>query len=303
VTTSYDIDVQAARRRIAHSIRRTPTFSVRFDNRDILLKLEHLQVGGSFKFRGASNAVANLPPGVVRVITASGGNHGLAVALAARQAGVEATIVVPDTAPEEKMQRIRTTGAKLIVHGHEYADAEAHARSMAGDETRFLHPFADADVIAGQGTLGLEIADEVGDQCDAVVVAVGGGGLVSGVACALEDTTLRAFGVEPAGIPTMRAALDAGAPVDVEVQSVTASSLGARRTEPINLDIVRRLVADIALVNDDRIVDAQQRLWDECRLAVEPGAAVALAGVLDGLIDTERPCVVLCGANSNWQRV
>lgn len=292
-------DVEAAAARIAGSVRRTPMLRAELAGQTVWLKLEHLQVTGSFKARGATNAVLSLDPLPRAVVAASGGNHGLGVAHAAAVAGCKATVVVPDSVPEEKARRLAAHGATVVRHGTQYAEAEAYARTLAADtDEPFLHPYTDPLVVAGQGTVGLEIGADV--DCDAVVVAVGGGGLIAGVATAFAGSGVPVTGVEPEGIPTLFAALEAGEPVDVEVDSITASALGARRTGELNLAIAREHVQGVALVTDREIVAARDLLWDECRIAVELAGAAGLAAVLDGQVDAEAPCVVLCGANSGW---
>jgi threonine dehydratase len=298
--------VEAAATRIRPFIRRTPVLHARIRGIQVALKLEHLQLTGSFKVRGATNALRSLDPAPDAVVAASGGNHGLGVATAAESLGIAATVVVPETVPAEKARRIAAAGATVVRSGSHYAQAEAHARELA--ETLgapFLHPFADPAVIAGQGTVGIEIAEDLlagpgAAGCDTVVVAIGGGGLIAGIATALEGAGPRIIGVEPLGAPTMSAALTAGQPVDVEVDSVTASALGAGRTDALNLAIVQRAVEQVVLVDDQAVLAARDLLWEECRLAVEPGGALGLVPLLSGAIRAERPCVVLCGANSAW---
>jgi threonine dehydratase len=280
-------------------VRHTPLFWVELVGRPVWLKLEHLQVTGSFKARGATNAALTLHPRPSVVVAASGGNHGLGVVHAAGVVGATATIVVPETVPEAKARRLSAAGACVVRHGAEYADAEARGRDLAASlDAPFIHAFADPAVIAGQGTVGLEIAHDA-PACDAVVVAVGGGGLIAGIATALEGTH-RMIGVEPESIPTLARALAVGRPVEIEMNSITASALGARVTAPINLAIAQRAVERVVLVSDEMILAARDLLWEACRLAVEPAAATGLAAVLGGLIDAEAPCVVLCGANSAW---
>lgn len=270
--------------------------------RPVWLKLEHLQVTGSFKARGATNAVLSLPSPPRAVVAASGGNHGLGVAHAAAVIGAAATVVVPASVPDVKARRLAEAGASVIRHGDQYAEAEAHARMLAQTmHAVFLHAYADPAVIAGQGTVGLEILADLGDRIDTVLVAVGGGGLISGVATACSDSGVEVVGVEPEGIPTLHDALAAGSPVDVAVDSLTASALGARQTGQINLAIAQEHVGRVVLVTDQEILTARDLLWDTARIAVEPAAAAGLAALLEGQVDAEEPCIVLCGANSAWQ--
>lgn len=294
-------DVAEAARRISPHIRRTPVVSVAFGGRRVWLKLEQLQVTGSFKARGATNAVLSLPTPPPAVVAASGGNHGLGVAHAAAVVGAVATVVVPETVPDFKARRLAEAGASVVRHGDEYAEAEEHARMLAEAlHAPFLHPYADPAVIAGQGTAAYEILDELDGRVDMLLAAVGGGGLIAGTATACSATDVRVVGVEPEGIPTMHAALAAGSPVEVEVDSVTASALGARQTAPLNLAIAQRHAEGVVLVTDRDILAARDLLWDEVRLAVEPAGAAGLAALLAGAVDAEEPCVILCGANSGW---
>lgn len=295
-------DVEAAARRIAGAVRRTPMIQVELAGMPVWLKLEQLQETGSFKVRGATNAILSLDPAPATVVAASGGNHGMGVAHAAAAAGITATVVVPEAVPEAKARLLAALGATVVRHGAQYAEAELHARELADEMSApFVHAYADPLVVAGQGTVGLEIEDDLPpDQCDAVLVAVGGGGLIAGIATALHDHPARVVGVEPEGIPTLHAALAAGRPVDVDVRSVTASSLGARRTGEVNLAVAQRSVAEVVLVDDAAIVAARDLLWDRCRIAVEVGAATGLAALVAGAVQAEAPCVVLCGANSEW---
>lgn len=294
-------DVAAAASRIAPHVRRTPVVSAQLGGRRVWFKLEQLQVTGSFKARGATNAALSLDPAPPALVAASGGNHGLGVAHAAAVVGATATVVVPRSVPPEKARLLAAAGASVVEHGAGYAQAEEHARHLAEVmHAPFLHAYADPLVVAGQGTVGSEILEDLGDEIDAVLVAVGGGGLLAGVATALDGVPIDVVGVEPEGIPTMHAALLAGEPVDVDVNSITASALGARITNPLNLAIAQEAADGVVLVSDAEILSAQQLLWDELRVVVEPGAAAGLAGLLAGAVDAQHPCVVLCGANTAW---
>ncbi|MFI5909013.1 threonine/serine dehydratase [Dactylosporangium sp. NPDC051541] len=287
-------DVEAAARRIEGYIRPTPSYEVR---PGLWFKLELLQHSGSFKARGAFNRIltareaGTLP--AAGVVAASGGNAGLGVAYAAATLGVRAEVFVPVTAPATKVARLRELGAHVHQHGREYAEAyAASAALVAQTGAMFVHAYDQPEIVAGQGTLGLELP-----PADTVLVAVGGGGLIAGVAAAIGDKT-RIVAVEPVGVPTLHAALAAGAPVDVGVDSVAGDSLGARRVGAIAFDLVVRNNVASVLVSDDAIVEARRRLWREHRLAVEHGAAAALAG-LDQIDDPGTTVVVLCGANTD----
>jgi threonine dehydratase len=305
--------------RIAPYVRRTPLLSARIDGRDVTVKLEHLQVAGAFKIRGALNALlthrdADAPGAAsARVVTASGGNHGLGVATAARWLGVPATVYVPATVPDIKAARIVATGADVVKTGAVYADAERAARAFAADHgLYYVHAYDDPAVVAGQGTVGLEIAADF-PGCDVVAVPVGGGGLMAGVSGALAainraapadpasaPAARRVVGVEPEGCPTLHAAVEAGRPVDVGADSVAASALGAARIGDIAFAAYQANPVGLALVSDKEIVAARDRLWEECRLAVEPAAATVFAAWLAGHVPGDRTCLVLSGANATW---
>lgn len=291
-------DVAEAASRIAPYIRRTPVLEAVVDGRPVTFKLEQLQLTGSFKLRGAVNALLGGPL-PEHVVTASGGNHGIGVATAARLLGVGATIAVPESVPPDKERRIAATGATVVRHGERYADAERYARDLARRAGRPYVPAYDAAaVIAGQGTVGLEIAEQA-PGCDTVVVAVGGGGLVSGVTLGVGPRTV--VGVEPTGCACLHAAVAAGEPVDNPVGSVSASALGATRVGRIPFAVLEKSPPALALVDDAATLAARDRLWDEFRLAVEPAGAVPFAAWLAGDVPGEHPCLVVCGANAPWR--
>jgi threonine dehydratase len=291
-------DVREAADRIGPYVRLTPVFATKIGGRPVTLKLENLQVTGSFKFRGALNGViAHTPEG--HVVAASGGNHGLGVATAAKIMGLSATVYVPRTTPEAKVRRIAAEGARVVRHGECYADAEAAARAWAEQSGgMFLHAYDDPAVIAGQGTVGLEI-DRDAPWCDSVAAAVGGGGLAAGLSVSLgPDRTVVA--VEPEHCNSLHAAFSAGRPVDAPVDSVTASALGASRVGENAFALLSSGQVQLALVTEQEIAHAQSLLWEELRLAVEPAAAVPLAAWLAGRVPGHHPCLVLCGANTDW---
>ena len=291
-------DVRAAAERIAPHARHTPVMHTELDGRPLTLKLEHLQRTGAFKLRGALNALMGGEP-TDRVITASGGNHGLGVATAASILGVRATVYVPETVPEAKAAPLEATGAEIVRVGEHYAVAAEAAREQADSEgVRYLHAFDDALVVAGQGTVGLEVATDVPD-CDSIVVAVGGGGLAAGVRLGAGDR--RVVGVEPQGCQSMHAALAAGEPVSTPVESVASSALGASTLGRVPFEVLRANPITPVLVSDVEIISAQTRLWQEFRIATEPAAAVPFAAWLAGRIPGENPCLVVCGANADWR--
>ncbi|ROO85365.1 L-threonine ammonia-lyase [Actinocorallia herbida] len=290
-------DVAAAAARIAPHVRRTPLLDAQVDGRRILLKLEYLQRSGSFKLRGAVNAILAGPQDL-HIVTASGGNHGLGVATAASLLGVGATVYVPETVPEGKARRIEAAGARLVRFGASYAEAAAAAEEAAARPGhRYLPAYDDAAVIAGQGTLAAEIvADE--PAVDAIAVAVGGGGLAAGTVLAAGSRTTVA--VEPHGCRALAAALEAGRPVDTEIDSVASSALGATRIGVLPYALLSTDSVRSVLVSDDEIRAARDLLWEHFRVAVEPAAATPFAAWLAGRVPGALPCLVLCGANTDW---
>ena len=291
------IDIDAAADAIRPYIRRTPLLDTRIDGRRLLLKLEHLQLSGSFKLRGAVNALLSRPSGE-HVVTASGGNHGLGVATAAGLLGRAATVFVPVTVPAGKARRIEAAGARLIRHGSTYAEAAAAAiEAAARPGCGYLHAYDDPAVIAGQGTVAAEVVAEV-PEVDAFAVAVGGGGLASGTAIAAGPRTTVA--VEPENCQCLADALAAGRPVDGEVDSVAASALGATRVGELPFAILRAAPVESVLVTDKELLTARDLLWDQFRLAVEPAAAVPFAAWQAGRVAGELPCLIICGANADW---
>ena len=268
--------------------------------------LELMQHTGSFKARGALNFVgAHLDAGTLPdagIVIASGGNAGMANAWAARAHGVRATVFVPRTAPPVKVARLRTLGAEVHQVGAEYAEALDAAQAFAAETGALAsHAYDNPLIAAGAGTLLEEIVAARTDV-DTVVVAVGGGGLFSGVAAAAHPRGIRVVAVEPHGAQALHAALEAGTVVDVPVASVAADSLGARRTSETALALAQRDGVRSVLVTDEAIVAARRHLWDERRLVVEHGAAAALAA-LESRAYVPEPgetvVVVLCGANTD----
>ncbi len=308
-------DVRAAADAIGPYVRTTPVVTAEIDGRPVTLKLENLQVTGSFKFRGALNGViargagwpscprGDDPPSTPRqkgqVVAASGGNHGLGVATAARIMGLSATVYVPRTTPEAKARRIAAQGARVVRHGEVYADAETAARAWAEQSGgSYLHAYDDPAVIAGQGTVGLEIVRHA-PWCDSVAVSVGGGGLAAGLSVSLgPDRPVVA--AEPELCNSLHAAFSAGGPVDAPVDSVAASALGASRIGRHAFSLLSTGNVQLALVTERAIAAARDRLWEELRLAVEPAAAVPFAAWLDGQVPGRHPCLVICGANTDW---
>lgn len=296
-------DVAAAAQRIAGHVRRTPVIAVgagELAGVPLVLKLELLQRSGSFKARGAFNFLLTTRP--PRVVTASGGNHGLAVAVAAAALGIEAEVFVPTTTPATKLDGLRAAGAVVREFGAHYAEAAAAAVCDAEDRgVPYLHAYDHPAVVAGQGTAALELLADAPDV-DTVLVAVGGGGLLGGTVAALGGGPTRAVGVEPQLCPTLHAALAAGAPADVEVGGVAVDSLGARRLGTLAFELISAAGARCVLVADEAIVEARSALWRTLRLAVEPAAAAALAALRCGAYQPapgERIALLVCGGNAS----
>ncbi len=296
--------LRAARARIAADVRRTPLWrlpgrALGLDVAEVALKLEHLQVGGSFKARGMFNRMRSLPLPAAGVIIASGGNAGIAVATAARAMGVPCEVFLPELASPAKRQALAALGARVVVQGAVYVEAfEACLARQRDSGALLMHAYDQTEVVAGAATLAAEIEDD-GGLPDRVLVSVGGGGLVAGIAawCA---GRCRVEALEPELAPTLHAARAAGQPVDVAVSGIAADALGARRIGQIAWDVSQHFVAAAHLLSDDDIRRAQDRLWREFRLAVEPAAALPLAALWGGVVRPaphERVAVVLCGAN------
>ncbi len=304
-TTVGPAEIAAARDRIGERVRQTPvlelapgTFAV---PGRLTLKLELTQHTGSFKPRGAFNKMLSSEVPETGVIAASGGNFGLAVAYAARTLGHRAEIFVPSNSPKLKADRIRALGAHVTVAEGYYDDALEASRGRA-EETGALvmHAFDQPEIVAGQGTVAFELAEQV-PEADTVLVAIGGGGLIGGVAGWYEGRT-RVVGVEPETSTCMTSALGAGEPVDVTYGGYASDSLGCRRAGEIAFAVVSKFVERVVLVSDDAIRDAQRRLWDSVRVFAEPGGATALAAVLSGAYvpdADEHVVAVVCGANGD----
>jgi threonine dehydratase len=286
-------DVAAAAERIGPYVRRTPVMRVEVDGRPVVLKLEQLQLTGSFKVRGALNALLGAEERPERVVTASGGNHGLAVATAAALLDLPATVYTPESVPAAKARRIEATGAKLVRHGATYAEAAAAA--MEVPDALYVPAYDHPLVVAGQGTCAAEAVADA-PSVDTLVVAVGGGGLAAGTL--LGGGGRHVVAVEPVGCQALHDALAAGRPVDSPVGSVAASALGASRVGEVPFAILR--AATSVLVSDSAILAARDRLWEEFRLAVEPAGAVPFAAWLAGSVPGDLPCLILCGANTDW---
>ncbi len=300
-------DIGATYDTIRPWIRRTPVLRVELSDLDparaglpaVTLKLEQLQCAGSFKARGAfANLLLREVP-AVGVVAASGGNHGVAVAYAAHRRGVPATIFVPTVSAPAKVERIRQLGADLVVTGERYADALAAAQEwMASSGAMSVHAYDQRETLLGQGTVGLELAGQAG-ELDTVLVPVGGGGLIGGIA-AWFGGRVRVIGVEPDGAPTLTRARAEGRPADAPAGSVAADALAPRRVGELMFPITQAYVEDVVLVDDASILTAQQALWQAARIAAEPAASVGVAALLSGAYKPapgEQVAVVISGAN------
>ncbi len=304
-------DIAAAAERIKDRVRRTPFIRARHlkdrpREGEILLKLENLQVTGSFKARGANNAVLSLSDAEVErgVITASGGNHGLAVAYAAHAAGTRAYIYLPEVTPPAKIEKLGAWGAEVVVEGAGWDDANEIALARAENEgLTYIHPFADPRVMAGQGTVGLEMLKQ-SSHCDVFVIAIGGGGLISGIASAIKQKKpeARVIGVEPVGAPTLSESLAAGEVVTLPVIETRANTLAPRRSAEINFEIIRNNVDEIVLVGDDEMAAAARWLWFEFGIAAELSGAASVAALRAGRLDLapeESVGLLVCGAGTD----
>lgn len=304
-------EIREAAQRITGYVRRTPLLAAA-PLRDapgrgrLLLKLENLQVTGSFKARGASNSLRSLTEAEIArgIITASGGNHGLAVAYAGWRARTRAVVFLPDNTPQSKVEKFAPWGAELVIKGEDWDEAYEAALAMAEREgLTVIHPFADPRVIAGQGTVGLEMLEDA-PEIDRAVVAIGGGGLMGGVATALKalKPDMQVIGVEPVGAPTLKRSLAAGALVTLPKIETSAGTLAPRRSAQINLDILAPRVDEIVLVTDEEMREAARWLWLELGIAAELSGAAALAALLTGRVrsdERETVCALVCGAGSD----
>ena len=300
-----EASIRAAAKRIAPHVRRTPVVEV--DGADfgvpgarLVFKLEFLQHAGSFKTRGAFNHLLTRAIPAVGVVAASGGNHGAAVAFAAMRMKRPATIFVPSVASPAKMEQIRGYGARLEVAGERYNDALlASEEWVARSGAAAIHAYDQVETLQGQATVGLEY-EEQAPGLDALLVAVGGGGLIGGIA-AWYAGRVPVVGVEPEAAPTLTRALEAGEPVDAPAGGIAADSLAPKRVGALMFPIAQRHVERTVLVTDDAIRDAQRALWKTLRIVAEPGGAAALAALTSGAWQPkpgQSIGVLLCGANT-----
>lgn len=304
-------DIAAARQRIAGKVRHTPMLPATqmrnaLDGLDVTLKLESLQVTGSFKARGAMNKVLTLSPDQIAkgLVTASGGNHGLAMARTGFVAGVKTTIFLPSTVVPDKVAKLRGWNADVQIVGSVFDEANEAALAFARETgAAYVHPFSDPLVVAGQGTVGLEILEDMPD-CDTVLIAIGGGGLITGVATAMKAArpNIRIIGIEPVGSPTIKASLDAGHVVSLEAVTTRVATMACRRTDEALFAQVHDKIDEMVLVSDAEIEEAAKSLWFEFGLATDLSGAASLAALRTGRL-TFRPgekiCALVCGAGTD----
>jgi threonine dehydratase len=296
-------EIESAATRIAPHVRRTPAMRAA---PNLVLHLECLQVAGSFKPRGAFNTMLQLPPETLArgVATASGGNHGLAVAYAARALGVPATIYVPASTGKPKRDAIAALGATVTVHGEVWDDADIAARAHAAAHgLAYVHPFADPRVIAGQGTLGLDLLAATPNPTT-ILVAIGGGGLAAGVALAIKYRAprIRLIGVEPLGAPTLHHSIEAGQPIRLERIETKAGTLAPRATDALNFAIIRDRFERVVLVSDDAMREAARHLWRDAAIATELSGAATVAALRAGVYvpaPGEDVLAIVCGAGTD----
>ena len=302
--------VEEAAERIKTHIRRTPCLRTRFArdpiHPNLMLKLESLQVTGSFKARGAINAVFSLPEDAVRrgIVTASGGNHGIAVAYAGFAAKTSTVVYLPKQTATAKIQALESWGAEVVLTGDVWDEANAAALARAEtDGLTYVHPFSDPNVIAGQGTVAREMLKQ-SSQIDTVLIGIGGGGLISGVASAAKaiKPEIKVIGVEPIGAPTLKRSLEAGKLVTLQSINTDAMTLAPKRSAQRNLDIIRQVVDDIVLVDDDAMRSSARWLFQEMGIAAELSGAAALAALRSGAVSVandQTVCAVVCGRGSD----
>lgn len=304
-------DIAAARQRIAGKVRHTPMLPATqmrnaLEGLDVTLKLESLQVTGSFKARGAMNKVLTLSPDQIAkgLVTASGGNHGLAMARTGFVAGVKTTIFLPSTVVPDKVAKLRGWNADVQIVGSVFDEANEAALAFARETgAAYVHPFSDPLVVAGQGTVGLEILEDMPD-CDTVLIAIGGGGLITGVATAMKAArpNIRIIGIEPVGSPTIKASLDAGHVVSLEAVTTRVATMACRRTDEALFAQVHDKIDEMVLVSDAEMEEAAKSLWFEFGLATDLSGAASLAALRTGRL-TFRPgekiCALVCGAGTD----
>ncbi len=301
-------DIEAARKRIGDAVYQTPCAYTKtlsdLTGMRLYLKLENLQMSGSFKERGAANKLLALPEEdrARGVIAASAGNHAQGVAYHARRLGVRSVIVMPNATPLVKVSATRGFGAEVVLHGANYDEAYAEARRIeAAEGLTFIHPFDDDDVMAGQGTIGLELVEQ-NPYLDAVVVAVGGGGLAAGVATAIKETNprIKVYGVEPKAMPSMKLALEAGAPVTVPAAKTIADGVAVKTVGARTFAVCQRYLDDVVLVDEEEIAEAILLLLEREKTVAEGAGAAPLAALVHQRLPQllgKKVAAVVCGGN------
>lgn len=301
--------IRESAQRLRGRVRRTPLLRARPavspvpTDAELWLKLETLQATGSFKLRGALNLAISLNAAEKRhgLVTASGGNHGLGVAFAARAEGLPARVYLPESTPPAKRAALAALGAEVEVTDGVWDDAQTAALAFANTSGMcYVHPFADSRVVAGQGSVGLEILEDCPD-IDTILVAIGGGGLIGGVAAAIKQQRpdIKIIGVEPIGAPTLSTCLRAGKLVTLDEITTRAGSLAPRRTDAYNLALVQRYADDILLVSDDDMRTAAAWLWQEYHLSVELSGAASIAALHKHKIPGKHIAAILCGSGED----
>ena len=302
-------DIKAAAKRIGSHVRRTPMIAASQilnaipSDAELTLKLEFLQVTGSFKARGATNKLLSMDPATLEkgIVTASGGNHGIATARAGHMADVPTTIFLPSNASPAKFEKIKAWGASMQIVGSAWHETNEAALAFAAETgAAYFHPFADPLVVAGQGTVGLEILDQLPDV-DTILVAMGGGGLISGVATAIKALapSVRIVGIEAAGSPVLLKAIEAGHNIALDAVTTSVATMGCAKTDDRIFELVRDHVDEIVLVDDAEMLAAAQWLWSEMGIAADLSGAAAIAALRQERISIrsgERVCAIVCGA-------
>lgn len=305
-------DIEAARRRIAPHIRKTPTLAYTqlkdggAGGMSVTLKLELLQAAGSFKARGAMNRLMTLSEGQRDrgIVTASGGNHGLAIARSAHVLGARAQIFLPSNVVPDKVAKLKQWGASVEIVGAVWDDANAAALAFAERTgATYAHPFSDPVVVAGQGTLGLDVLDDMPDV-DVILVAIGGGGLISGLSTAVKARrpATRIIGIEPVGSPTLHACIQAGRLVALDRLETRVATMSCRQTDQAIFEVVRDKVDEIVLVSDEEMESAARQLWFEFGIGADLSGAAALAALNSGrmtIAPGSRVCALVCGAGTD----
>lgn len=294
-------DLAAVRALIAPYIRHTPALDVSdMGLGPVTLKLDLLQPSGSFKLRGAAHAILAPATRPMRVVAASGGNHGAGIAYMAQKLGIRADIFVPETAPKTKVDRLHNYQAHVHLKGKVFSDAIQSAQEFAREQDGlFIHGYDDENIIVGQATCAYEFAQQA--EYDTLLVAVGGGGLAAGCALALKKGQ-RLVCVETQNTRSFNAALSAWQPVLIETSGLAADALGAKRVGALPFSILKEVKPQSVLVSDDDVRNAQRQLWDNARLIAEPGGATAFAALTSGAYKPapgEKVGVIVCGANTD----